>query len=92
MLGSRGATQRISGTDFSSFYKKPLYQNTPRVSPDCLDSVLQHAAQSVGELLKYTKLDGNHTEPTNRKAFDLQVRGICFTGRERHQAAPPRSI
>lgn len=41
------------------------------MSPDCLDSVLQRAAQSVGEQLKYTKLDGSHTGPTNRKAFDL---------------------
>jgi predicted AAA+ superfamily ATPase len=44
---------------------------TPRVSPDCLESVLQNAARSVGEQLKYTRLDGNHSGPTNRKAFDL---------------------
>lgn len=44
---------------------------TPRVARDCLESVLQNAAQSVGEQLKYTKLDGSHTGPTNRKAFDL---------------------
>jgi predicted AAA+ superfamily ATPase len=44
---------------------------TPRVAPDCLDGVLQNAARTVGEQLKYTKLDGSHSGPTNRKAFDL---------------------
>ena len=44
---------------------------TPAVAPDCLDSVLQNAARSVGEQLKYTRLDESHSGPTNRKAFDL---------------------
>lgn len=44
---------------------------TPRVAMDCLDGVLQNAARSVGQQLKYTKLDAGHSGPTNRKAFDL---------------------
>ena len=44
---------------------------TPRVAPDCLEGVLQNAARSVGEQLKYARLDGSHSGPTNRKAFDL---------------------
>jgi hypothetical protein len=51
--------------------KDDFSKYTPRVAPDCLDGVLQNAARSVGEQLKYTKLDESHSGPTNRKAFDL---------------------
>lgn len=44
---------------------------TPRVSPDCLESVMQSAARGVGGQLKYTKLDAGRSGPTNRRAFDL---------------------
>ena len=68
--GSLRETARVQEELLQSL-RDDFSKYTPRVSPDCLDSVLQRAAQSVGEQLKYTKLDGNHTGPTNRKAFDL---------------------
>ena len=44
---------------------------TPQADPACLDAVLLNVAKSVGEQLKYTRLNEVHTGPTNRKAFDL---------------------
>lgn len=44
---------------------------TPRVNPACLDAVLLSVAKSVGEQLKYVRLNENHSGPTNRKALDL---------------------
>ncbi len=44
---------------------------TPRVDRACLDAVLLNVARQMGEQIKYTRLDGNHTGPTNSRAFDV---------------------
>jgi hypothetical protein len=52
-------------------YRDDFSKYTPRTDPRCLDAVLLSVAKSVGEQLKYTRLNETHTGPTNRKAFDL---------------------
>lgn len=52
-------------------YRDDFSKYTPRTDPVCLDAVLLSAAKSVGDQLKYTRLNESHTGPTNRKAFDL---------------------
>jgi uncharacterized protein len=52
-------------------YRDDFSKYTPQTDPRCLDAVLLSVAKSVGEQLKYTRLDEAHTGPTNRKAFDL---------------------
>ena len=52
-------------------YRDDFFKYTPRTDPRCLDAVLLSVAKSVGEQLKYTRLNETHTGPTNRKAFDL---------------------
>ncbi len=44
---------------------------TPRVDHACLDAVLLSVARHVGDRIKYTRLDGDRTGPTNRRAFEL---------------------
>jgi predicted AAA+ superfamily ATPase len=56
--------------DFSK-YKPPMDAN-------CLDAVFGNAARSVGDQIKYTRLDEGHTGPTNRKAFDLLCKARIF--------------
>jgi len=55
-------------------YRDDFSKYLPRIDPLCLDAVLLNTARSVGEQLKYTRLDEGHTGPTNRKAFDLLVK------------------
>ena len=43
----------------------------PRIDPACLDAVFLNTAKSVGEQLKYTRLNSGHSGQMNRKAFDL---------------------
>jgi len=52
-------------------YRDDFSKYTPKTDPRCLDAVLLSVAKSVGEQLKYTRLNETHTGPTNRKAFDL---------------------
>jgi predicted AAA+ superfamily ATPase len=47
---------------------------TPQTDPACLDAVLLSVAKRVGEQIKYTRLNEQHSGPTNRKAFDLLVK------------------
>jgi predicted AAA+ superfamily ATPase len=44
---------------------------TPRIDPTCLDAVFLNVARSIGDQLKYTRLNVSHSGPMNRKAFDL---------------------
>ena len=43
----------------------------PRIDTLCLDAVFLNVAKSVGDQLKYTRLNEGHSGQTNRKAFDL---------------------
>ena len=60
--------------DILDSYQQDFHKYTPRVSVECLDTVFSTAAKSVGEQLKYTHLDRDHSYQTNHKAFDLLVK------------------
>ncbi len=55
-------------------YRDDFSKYKPHVDPACLDAVLLNAARSVGEQVKYTRLNDGHSGQTNRKAFDLLVK------------------
>ena len=55
-------------------YRDDFSKYTPHIDATCLDAVLMNAAKSVGEQLKYTRLNDGHSGQTNRKAFDLLVK------------------
>lgn len=50
----------------------------PQVDSGCLDAVFSNGARSVGDQIKYTRLNEAHTGPTNRKAFDLLCKARVF--------------
>ena len=52
-------------------YRDDFSKYTPRMNPMCLDAVFLNVAKSVGEQLKYTRLNDGHSGQMNRKAFDL---------------------
>lgn len=52
-------------------YREDFAKYTPRVNRTCLDTVLLNVARRVGEQIKYTRLDDNHSGPTNSRAFDV---------------------
>jgi predicted AAA+ superfamily ATPase len=52
-------------------YREDFAKYSPRVDRNCLDAVLLSAARQSGEQIKYTRLDPNHTGPTNSRAFDV---------------------
>jgi predicted AAA+ superfamily ATPase len=52
-------------------YRDDFAKYTPRVDSTCLDAVMLNVARQVGDQIKYTQLDGSHTGPTNRRAFDV---------------------
>ena len=58
-------------TEILDSYRDDFAKYTPKTDPRCLETVLLSVAKSVGEQLKYTRLDEIHTGPTNRKSFDL---------------------
>ncbi len=43
----------------------------PRADPTCLDAVLLSVARSIGDQIRYARLDRGHSGPTNRRAFDV---------------------
>ncbi len=55
-------------------YRDDFSKYKPQVNSTCLDAVFLNVAKSVGEQLKYTRLNDGHTGHTNRKAFDLLVK------------------
>ena len=55
-------------------YRDDFSKYKPQVNPACLDAVFLNVAKSVGEQLKYTRLNDGHTGHTNHKAFDLLVK------------------
>jgi predicted AAA+ superfamily ATPase len=52
-------------------YRDDFSKYKPRIDTACLDAVFLNAAKSVGEQLKYTRLNSGHSGQMNRKAFDL---------------------
>ena len=76
-------TFRDSGSMLASFqvqseildsYRDDFAKYLPRIDPLCLDAVFLNAAKSVGEQLKYTRLNAGHSGQMNRRAFDLLVK------------------
>ncbi|MBU1697722.1 MAG: ATP-binding protein [Proteobacteria bacterium] len=55
-------------------YQDDFFKYMPRIDPICLDAVFLNVAKSIGEQLKYTRLNEGHSGQTNRKAFDLLAR------------------
>ena len=55
-------------------YRDDFFKYMPRIDPICLDAVFLNVAKSMGEQLKYTRLNEGHSGQTNRKAFDLLAR------------------
>lgn len=73
-------TWRDSGSMIETFqvqseilesYRDDFPKYKPRIDPACLDAVFLNTAKSVGEQLKYTRLNSGHSGQMNRKAFDL---------------------
>lgn len=55
-------------------YRDDFAKYTPRIDTLCLDAVFFNVGKSVGEQLKYTRLNAGHSRQMNRKAFDLLVK------------------
>ncbi len=73
-------TYRDSGSMIETFqvqseildsYRDDFAKYTPRINALCLDGVFLNVAKRIGEQLKYTRLNDDHSGPMNRKAFDL---------------------
>ena len=73
-------TWRDSGSMIETFqvqseilesYRDDFSKYKPRIDPACLDAVFLNTAKSVGDQLKYTRLNSGHSGQMNRKAFDL---------------------
>jgi len=76
-------TYRDSGSIVETFqvqseildsYRDDFSKYTPRINTVCLDAVFLNVAKSIGEQLKYTRLNDGHSSLMNRKAFDLLVK------------------
>ena len=55
-------------------YRDDFSKYTPRIDITCLDAVFLNVAKSIGDQLKYTRLNDGHSCQMNRKAFDLLVK------------------
>lgn len=81
-------TYRDSGSMLATFlvqseilesYRDDFSKYMPRIDAMCLDAVFLNVAKSVGDQLKYTRLNEGHSGQTNRKAFDLLVKAKLIT-------------
>lgn len=61
-------------TEILDSYRDDFSKYSPRIDTLCLDAVFLNVAKSVGEQLKYTRLNDGHSGQMNRKAFDLLVK------------------
>jgi predicted AAA+ superfamily ATPase len=52
-------------------YRDDFAKYRPRIDLTCLDGVFLNVAKSIGDQLKYTRLNAGHSGPMNHKAFDL---------------------
>ncbi len=73
-------TWRDSGSMLQTFqvqseildsYRDDFSKYLPRMDTTCLDAIFLNVAKSVGEQLKYTRLNAGHSSQMNHKAFDL---------------------
>ena len=55
-------------------YRDDFSKYKPKIDITCLDAVFLNVAKSIGEQLKYTRLNTGHSSQTNHKAFDLLVK------------------
>lgn len=55
-------------------FRDDFSKYTPRINPDCLDTVFLNTYKSVGEQIKYTRLDTAFSSQMNHKAFDLLIK------------------
>jgi len=55
-------------------YRNDFTKYAPRIDTLCLDAVFLNVAKSIGEQLKYTRLNDGHSGQMNRKAIDLLVK------------------
>lgn len=55
-------------------YRDDFSKYKPKIDITCLDAVFLNTAGSIGEQLKYTRLNAGHSGQMNRKAFDLLVK------------------
>ena len=58
-------------TEILESFRDDFAKYKPHMDTDCLNSVFQSVARTVGKQIKYVHLNDGHTGPTNRKAFDL---------------------
>jgi predicted AAA+ superfamily ATPase len=68
--GSMVETFRVQSEILGS-YRDDFSKYTPRIDITCLDAVFLNVAKSIGEQLKYTRLNDGHSGQMNRKAFNL---------------------
>jgi len=68
--GSMVATFQVQSEILDS-YRDDFSKYTPHINTICLDAVFLSVAKSIGEQLKYTRLNDGHSSQMNRKAFDL---------------------
>jgi hypothetical protein len=52
-------------------YRDDFSKYNPRIDASCIDAVFLGVAKSIGEQLKYTRLNDGHSGQLNRKAFDV---------------------
>ncbi len=71
--GSMVETFRVQSEIIDS-YRDDFPKYTPHINTTCLEAVFLNVAKSVGEQLKYTRLNDGHSGQMNRKAFDLLVK------------------
>ncbi|MBA3009204.1 MAG: AAA family ATPase [Proteobacteria bacterium] len=73
-------TYRDSGSLLETFqvqseildsYRDDFSKYLPRIETTCLDTVFLNVAKSMGEQIKYTRLNEGHSGQTNHKAVDL---------------------
>lgn len=76
-------TYRDSGSMIETFqvqseildlYRDDFSKYNPRTNTTCLDGVFLNVAKSIGEQLKYTRLNEGYSSQMNHKAFDLLVK------------------
>jgi uncharacterized protein len=52
-------------------YRDDFAKYKPKIDPTCIDAVFLNVAKSIGEQLKYTRLNSSHSSQMNHKAFNL---------------------
>jgi predicted AAA+ superfamily ATPase len=81
-------TYRYSGSMLETFhvqseildsFRDDFSKYTSRINTMCLDAVFLNVAKSVGEQLKYTRLNDGHSGQMNHKAFDLLAKARIIT-------------